>query len=386
MAKDKVQFLSPLFLKYQSDYEKNPRSKVFAPLAEAYRKIGMTDKAMEILSNGIKYNPGYVMGYLGMSACYYDVKQFNMAYTTLRPFVETSRDNLRLQRLFADTCLALGRKDEALETFKYLLFINPKDKEVGKFVSVLENEIESRTKFEHKPIVIPPESFTDFSNLEEVNLNDNAIEKIDFEKWLTVDLSKNKVESKKEESFDKWVLEKEVKPFVKAKEEPQEYKIHQTVEKTNTESSPFVTHTLVDLYIGQGHIEKALNVLEKILELNPSDKSSRDKLAEIKSLIEQPQSSEKEIIIIQEQTLKATDDFIEDPIYAIDEKSLEKVNLSDLESSEEEGRRNLMSLIEEKFHEEDAGAPTVSNKKEKIISKLNLFLAKIRARSLDYQI
>ena len=58
MSKDKIQLLSPLFLKYQADYEKNPRSRVFAPLAETYRKLGMTDKAMEILSQGIRFHPG----------------------------------------------------------------------------------------------------------------------------------------------------------------------------------------------------------------------------------------------------------------------------------------------------------------------------------------
>ncbi len=134
MSKDKIQLLSPLFLKYQNDFEKNPRSRVFAPLAEAYRKLGMTDKAMEILSNGIRFHPTYTMGYLGLAFCYFDLKQFNLAYSTLRPLLESSRDNIRLQKLFSEICIELGKKEEALETLKYLLFINPIDKTVGELV------------------------------------------------------------------------------------------------------------------------------------------------------------------------------------------------------------------------------------------------------------
>ena len=119
MSKEKTQLLSPLFLKYQADYEKNPRSRVFAPLAETYRKLGMTDKAMEILSQGIRFHPNYVMGYLGLAFCYFDLRQYSLAYNTLKPLIETSRNNIRLQKLFAEICLELGYKEEALDTFKY---------------------------------------------------------------------------------------------------------------------------------------------------------------------------------------------------------------------------------------------------------------------------
>ena len=159
MSKEKTQLLSPLFLKYQADYEKNPRSRVFAPLAETYRKLGMTDKAMEILSQGIRFHPTYIMGYLGLAFCYFDLRQYSLAYNTLRPLVETSRDNIRLQKLFAEICLELGYREESLDTFKYLLFINPRDKEVAMQVATLESLIEEHYKPVHQPIYIPESEF-----------------------------------------------------------------------------------------------------------------------------------------------------------------------------------------------------------------------------------
>ena len=126
------EYISPIIIKYQKAYETNPTSRVFAPLAESYRKVGMVEKAMSILKEGIRHNPTYVMGYMGLSFCYVDLKQFQMAYSTVRPLIGQNRDNLRLQRLFGQICMELHLYDEALETYKYLLFINPKDQQARK--------------------------------------------------------------------------------------------------------------------------------------------------------------------------------------------------------------------------------------------------------------
>ena len=327
MSKDKIQLLSPLFLKYQADFEKNPRSRVFAPLAETYRKLGMTDKAMEILSQGIRYNPSYLMGYLGLAFCYYDLKQFNLAYSTLRALVETNRDNIRLQKLFSDICLELGKKEEALETLKYLLFINPRDKDISVLVQKIEKEVDDKYKPQHKPIIISENEFSENNevfDLEKLNKSDNT-ERNDFDDWMTVDLSQdstantsssiiNKPEIK---NYDHWNIKKINEPKSLAKEELDEqadynsdrnYKVQLDLENdsdplieaalkdtykapyieqvvkteiqynrqmhVSNNDMPLVTHTLVDLYCGQGHIEKALEAFDyvkKFLEMKRHD-------------------------------------------------------------------------------------------------------------------
>ena len=90
---------TPILVKYQKLYDDDPRSKVFAPLAEIYRKLGMKDRALEILREGIKQNPSYVLGYLGLAAYYFEENKFQLCYSTLRPFVSENRDNLRLHIL-----------------------------------------------------------------------------------------------------------------------------------------------------------------------------------------------------------------------------------------------------------------------------------------------
>jgi tetratricopeptide (TPR) repeat protein len=411
MSKEnKLQLLSPLFLKYQADFEKNPRSRVFAPLAEIYRKLGMSDKAMEILSQGIRFHPTYVMGYLGLAFCYFDLRQFTLAYTTLLPMVENSRDNLRLQKLFSDICIELGKKEEALETLKYLLFVNPRNKEVSDLVSRIEKEVEEKYKPHHNPIMIPERVFMDEpqKNIQLFNINnltpDQNLDTNSFDDWMAIDLSQDSsFEKEKTKSiqstekiidtdFDHWNVKKNEQIFFEINDEAEDevdilkhdfepsYEKHiqkpapvENVLEFNDEA-PIVTHTLVDLYCGQGHIEKALDVLEKILLLNPNDQKTIKKIIEIKALI-QPLEQYSVIEDAEEFEL----DFTSNTEELGDHNKIEA-------TTEEDGRRNLMSLIDEKIGPMEINVDLVKiEATREITEKLSLFLLKIQKRALDYQ-
>lgn len=412
MSKDnKLQLLSPLFLKHQADFEKNPRSRVFAPLAETYRKLGMTDKAMEILSQGIRNHPTYVMGYLGLAFCYFDLKQYNLAYSTLRPLTEANRDNLRLQKLFSDVCLELGKQEEALETLKYLLFINPRDKEVAAAVSSLEHEVENKYKHQHKPIIIPEREFaSELSSSNEENSLFN-VEKLapvpksesnDFDDWMAIDLSHEKKDNETSvnvpsqaitttTNFDHWNVKKvdqALRDEPEVAKETREFNLNLDDEEKNSgefydeinldldssdgnDDAPLVTHTLVDLYCGQGHIEKALEVLEKILLLNPKDQKTIKKIKEIQALV-QPLEQYNEVEVVENN---------------LDEQHFDNTEVENADVSEEDGRRHLMSLIDEKLgpieiDDEDSNRRETINQIE---DKLTKFLKKIQKRALDYQ-
>jgi tetratricopeptide (TPR) repeat protein len=436
MSKDKIQLLSPLFLKYQADFEKNPRSRVFAPLAETYRKLGMTDKAMEILSQGIRFHPTYVMGYLGLSFCYYDLKQYTLAYSTLRPLVENSRDNIRLQKLFAEVCLLLNYKEEALDTYKYLLFINPRDKEVADQVQRLEHLIEEQYRPVHQPIYIPEAEFnspqTPNSQVFDIDKLENRpnASKADFDDWMALDLSREQKETKTSDPHDFWNLQKGetqldlkqedivfkqdellASPVIEVEAENfnnRDYhntglKIDLDLDLEDEDDSlssededveaqiPLVTHTLVDLYCGQGHIEKALEVLEKILILNPKDQKTINKISEIRALMN-PFNEEE----ASEATPGEDDEFNFDqnmfsstPEKTKSEKSA-RPKLSVLKDvSEEDGRKHLMSIFDEQIKpQETLELKNLTDDQEKIRvleEKLSQFLKKIQKRALDYQ-
>jgi len=171
---------SPLFLKYQKMYERNPRSRCFAPLAEIYRKMGMADKAVGILREGISFHPTYMMGHLGLASCYADLGQFQLAYATLRPIVANNRENIRLQKLFARICQELGLGREAVETYKYLLFMNPKDRESSEALAHLENATSA-------PVLVEEPRTTKAAVATEDLKNTPREEEVNADQWNTVD-------------------------------------------------------------------------------------------------------------------------------------------------------------------------------------------------------
>lgn len=443
--KDKKGLLSPLFLKYQAEYEKNPKSRVFAPLAEMYRKIGMADKAMEILARGIKFHPTYVLGYLGMASCYFDIQQYSLAYSTLKPFIENNRDNLRLQRLFADTCVALGKKEEALDTYKYLLFILPKDKEVAELVSKIEDELHNLYKPIHRPITIPESSIlNERLDAEEYHTPQSKI--IDLDSWVQLplnDRTPSKTDSLSADPLD-WEMQKskpvfeeiveEVKPEVRnfsvvldlssvndqpkvAEKENKETKSEEDLVTPQTNNpvkttAPIITHTLVDLYIGQGHIEKALELLEKILLLNPNDTKTHDKIIEINQLLQDSIVSEESHLQnrMKDVPLTSVEEVVElDAILnPTNQAKVEnkKVELKSVElQSEEEGHIALMAEISQLnvdlfLEPESTTKPVTALEKKKtekfddknqdsIVVKqeliLNSFLQKIRLRAEKFK-
>ncbi len=282
---------SPLLVKYLDAYEKNPKSRVFAPLAEAYRKLGMRDKAFDLLKKGIKNHPSYLMGYLGLAFCYKDIGKLELAYSTVRPFVEGSRDNIRLQKLFGSICFELGYFEEALDTYKFLLFLNPRDKNISKAVKKIEEQFNNS--------LIQNELTINEIPTNDINLfNDSESEK---SRWIQKDLTKpntNSVEEiegnvlrNKQETFD---FDERVKELPSVRNELVKKNISATndfemdpkheSEKIKSESKndeSIVTLTLVDLYISQGYKDKALDVLEKLISLNPSDKTLTDKRQEL---------------------------------------------------------------------------------------------------------
>lgn len=403
MSNEKLQLLSPLFLRYQSDYEKNPRSRVFAPLAEMYRKVGMVEKAMEILVLGIKYNPDYVMGYLGLGFCYFDIKQYKLSYDTIKNLIESHRDNLRLQKLFVDVCMSLNFYEEALNTCKYLVFINPRDKESVDNLAVLEDKVANLYKHNHNPIFFDDD---DRSRPSQQVAKSSIDVEDEFDAWKPLDFNAQNTEAEiKEEvegeiDLDNWSLKKivpnlkeetphtksseenfraptkeiekivELKPsiseideertFVVAVNKSQEEnkpvgkkvaeikpthqidisnidadeKENKREDKQETQSAPLITHTLVDLYCGQGHFNKALELLERILLLNPTDKKTLEKKLEIEDLMYGASASTAENNSARSSVV-AHDDSEEDF-----EEELQE------ESKEAEGRNDLMSLID----------------------------------------
>jgi len=130
---------SPLIYEYLRRYQEDPTSRVFAPLAEAYRKAGMLDEAIEISREGLRVHPGFIGGRVALARALSEKKQFAEVIAEIEPIIRDVPDNLVAQRLLGEAYLVEGRVLDALGCYKMVLYFAPEDSEAARLVSELES-------------------------------------------------------------------------------------------------------------------------------------------------------------------------------------------------------------------------------------------------------
>ncbi|OIQ18510.1 MAG: hypothetical protein BM556_09655 [Bacteriovorax sp. MedPE-SWde] len=268
---------SNLIEKYSEKLSKDPLSKVFAPLGEIYRKLGMYERALSVYDMGLKHNPDYTLGQVGLSQCYYDLEQYQRAYNVLKPHFKYNADNIKYLKLFAKVCDRLNLLDETVNIQKAILFLAPKDAEAANYLM----------EYEDKATSIVEMSDTKSFDVEKLDDGLNG--------WTQLSL----VEKETQEEV---ILEKKLVV-------------------TEDTSAPVFSHTLVDLYLKQGAKEKAIALLEKAIEVNPKDSKVIERLSTLRSETEEARSTG------HDDLMKAFDSRSEQ-INKSDEDQLEKVTMA----------------------------------------------------------
>ncbi|MES2965982.1 MAG: tetratricopeptide repeat protein [Bdellovibrionota bacterium] len=113
--------------RYQLELARDPKSRVFAPLAEAYRKMGLVEEAKRICMRGTQFHPDFAGGHVAFAKVLIDAKDFAQALPHLEKAARLSPDNILAHSLMGETLLELRRPKDALKAFKMVLFLNPAD-------------------------------------------------------------------------------------------------------------------------------------------------------------------------------------------------------------------------------------------------------------------
>lgn len=108
---------------------KDPQSKAFLPLAEEYCKVGMWEEAVSVLEDGLKYYPGFITAMVVLGRAYDQLKQPTKAKAVLEGAVKLSPENLRAHRTLIKIYAAQGLTQQALNSCRVILAMNPKDEE-----------------------------------------------------------------------------------------------------------------------------------------------------------------------------------------------------------------------------------------------------------------
>jgi tetratricopeptide (TPR) repeat protein len=117
---------------------KDPKSKLFVPLAEEYKKAGDLEMAVYVLAEGLKNNPGYVTARSILGRLLLEQGDLAGSQKELEEVVKVIPDNLLAQRKLGDICILRNNPKDALKYYKSVLSLNPRDNEVVAIIADIE--------------------------------------------------------------------------------------------------------------------------------------------------------------------------------------------------------------------------------------------------------
>jgi tetratricopeptide (TPR) repeat protein len=253
---------------------KDPNSKLFVPLAEEYKKIGMISEAIETLMNGLEKHPSYMSAHVSLGKIYLDKGKLDQASSEFEKVVSAIPDNLYAHKKLAEIYRALSMRENAIEEFKVVLKLNPLDWDAEKNLALLEEGVSIQPE-----VVETVKSTVTEEKPAEVAITDS------FEELTETPFQPGEkiVETKEEgELFETLGLTSEDIPGESdfAMEE-----ISETLKKEIPEESP-TDLSVADSCVSQGRYAEALNMYKSILAIEPDNVHVHQRLEELKTLLE----------------------------------------------------------------------------------------------------
>lgn len=107
----------------------NPHGLTFAPLAEAYRKHGDLDRALEVLRAGRELHPDYIPASIVLGRCHLDRGEFAEAERSFAHVLTLDPENVIALKALADLAEREGRGVQAERWLNLLLAVDPSNEE-----------------------------------------------------------------------------------------------------------------------------------------------------------------------------------------------------------------------------------------------------------------
>ena len=121
--------------KYEQMLVEDPQSRAFAPLAEAYRKVGKLDDAIRVAETGLEIHPGYTGGLVVLGRAHFEKKELDKATEILEKAVSENPESYLGQKFLGKALMDKGEIQKALRALEAANMLSPDD---GEVVSLLE--------------------------------------------------------------------------------------------------------------------------------------------------------------------------------------------------------------------------------------------------------
>lgn len=135
---------------------KDPKSKLFVPLAEEHKKAGDLEMAIQVLTEGLRSNPGYVTAKSFLGRLLMEKGDLTGAQKELEEVIKAIPDNLLAQRKLGDLYVLQGRSGDAQQRYKAALALNPGDKELPLLLADLEAGKDVSARVPRPKVLTPP--------------------------------------------------------------------------------------------------------------------------------------------------------------------------------------------------------------------------------------
>ena len=135
---------------------KDPKSKLFVPLAEEYKKAGDIDMAIQVLTDGLISNPGYLTARSFLGRLLLDKGDIAGAQKELEEVIKAIPDNLLAQRKLGDIYVIQGRGSDAQQRYKAAFALNPADKELPSLLVDLEAGMDVSSRIPRPKVMASP--------------------------------------------------------------------------------------------------------------------------------------------------------------------------------------------------------------------------------------
>lgn len=130
--------------KLEARYRENPKGRNFAPLADAYRKAGLIDNAIDLCQAGLALHPDYVSGHIVHGRCLVDKKDDAGAEAVFRKVLDLDPENILSLKVLAEIAERTNHYDQAIEWLNRLLLADPMNGEAAEGLSRVRGKVSTQ--------------------------------------------------------------------------------------------------------------------------------------------------------------------------------------------------------------------------------------------------
>lgn len=230
-------------------YRQAPESFVFVPLADACRKMGRIDEALEICEGGIQRHPEYPSGHVVKGKCLFDKGDRDGARDVFERVLMLDENNLVALKYLGTIEADSGDLTAAERRFRHILSLDPENKEIKGILATVGEQEASLVEPE-------PQTVDVMEGVDEI-LRGNA------------------------DDADA-LLDDDAAPDVLVAETPEARDVSSTASGEEIETSDeLASVTLAEIFASQGYKSKAEKIYREVLRRQPAADEVRKRLREL---------------------------------------------------------------------------------------------------------